>query len=160
MKENFIRISKEQFYNYFKGKNYIRVPWYGAPEGIPAPPFWMSHHDWVFDKTTQQYVGANRSSSWNDDVDYEILKELATPEMIEWYENYSAEEKKKQEEYTKEINNTYTKFPQKKFDPLKPGLMEFLESDNAIPYNPSDISVEHFAAAISAAWRDKPKTEV
>lgn len=156
--ENFIRISKEQFYNHFKGENYRLVKWYnGNPSDVPKPPYQQAHLDWVFDSAKNQYVGYTSSSSYNDDVEYTILEELATPDMVEWYENYSIEEKKRREEQDKKWNEIYAKAPPRKpFDPLKPGLMEFLAEENVIPYNP-EVGIDEMVKQFESVWYDKLK---
>jgi hypothetical protein len=134
---NFIQISKEQFYNYFSNRDYLSVSWAGRTPGVPEPPYRQAHLNWVFDTVTNQYVGYELSSSWNDGTRYTILEELTSAEMLEWNKLYLAEEKIRQEKADAESKEYWTKHPPKPYDPTKPRLLEFLENGNVIEYNPS-----------------------
>lgn len=139
--ENYIRINEEQFYNYFKGYNYVKVSWMGKSKDIPDPPYWEAHLDWVFDKNTQTYVGYETSSSWYNDGEYAILEEIASPEMVEWNTIYQVEEQTNREKWEKEVNEAYTRNP-RSFDPTEPGLMEFLDEGDVIEYNASTAPLD------------------
>lgn len=157
MMDNLIRISEKQFFDYFKGDNYIWVKWTGKPKDVPEPPYLQAHLNWVFDKNSNRYVGYMSTSSYNDDVDYSILEELASAEMIEWYEKYTIEEKKRREESDKKWLEDYAKLPPRKpFDPAKPGLMEFIEKENNIPYNP-EVGIDDMVKAFESVWYNKLK---
>lgn len=152
--EDYIRISKDQFYDYFKDENYNLVRWHNwNNKEFPKPPYWQAHLNWVFDTATNSYVGYESSSSWNDDVEYTILKELCTPEMIEWNTNYLAKKKLKDNQFEKEYKEFRSKHPRKPFDPAKPGLFEHLAEDYVVPYNPTE-SVGNIVKALTDAWED------